>query len=87
MTEELKREIEAIRARNEGVTADKAWETSKTRRILIAVYTYLVAWAYLAAIGVGKAYLHALVPPGAFLISTLTMPYAKKLWLRHYFNN
>jgi len=38
----LKIEIEKIKGRNRRVEADKAWETSLTRKILIAVLTYFV---------------------------------------------
>lgn len=43
----LEKRIEIIEARNKRVEADKAWETSWTRKISIAVLTYLVVVAYL----------------------------------------
>lgn len=85
LMESLKSDIEEIQLRNKGVTADKAWEISFIRRALIAVYTYLAVWGFLTVIEVESAALNALVPPSAFLISTLTMPYAKNIWLKHYF--
>ena len=39
----LEAEINKIRERNKKVEADKAWETSWTRRFLILVLTYIVA--------------------------------------------
>lgn len=73
-----------LRARNARVEADKAWETSKTRRICIAVFTYIVASVYLAFLGVPQFYLHAAVPTVGFLLSTLTLPFIKSWWLQKY---
>jgi hypothetical protein len=40
---DIESEIQKIKERNARVEADKAWETSKTRRLAIAVFTYIVA--------------------------------------------
>ena len=40
--EQIKSDIEQIKQRNARVEADKAWETSLFRKILIAVLTYIV---------------------------------------------
>jgi len=39
---DTKKEIKNIIKRNKKVEADKAWETSFSRKILIAVLTYIV---------------------------------------------
>ena len=36
----IKQDIRSIKERNARVEADKAWETSMTRKVLIAVLTY-----------------------------------------------
>lgn len=82
----LHENIEDIQSRNARVEADKAWETSKTRRTVIAVGTYVMACAYLAFLDVPQFYLHAAVPPAAFLISTLTLPFIKDWWIRKHRN-
>ena len=74
-------DIEALHKRNSRVEADKAWETSKTRRAVIAIGTYVIACAYLAFLQVPQFYLHAAVPPVAFLISTLSLPIIKTWWV------
>ena len=38
----FEKEIKKIQERNKRVELDKAWETSKTRKISIAILTYLV---------------------------------------------
>ncbi|HLC48086.1 MAG TPA: hypothetical protein VJI13_03340 [Candidatus Norongarragalinales archaeon] len=77
----LEKEIREIKHRNLRVEADKAWETSITRRVLLAVFTYLAIGAYLQAIMLPDPWLNAIVPSVAFMLSTLTLPFFKKLWL------
>lgn len=74
-------ELDSIRERNARVEADKAWETSWTRRLIIAGGTYIIVCVYLMVLGVQGAVLHALVPPGAYILSTLTLPVFKRLWI------
>lgn len=76
----LEKRIEEIENRNKRVEADKAWETSWTRKISIAVLTYLVVVAYLHFVIHINPWLNALVPVVGFLISTFTISYLKKLW-------
>lgn len=78
---ELEREIEKINERNSRVEKDKAWETSLTRRSLLTFFTYLAIGVYLQAIDVPLPWLNAIVPAVAFMLSTLTLPFFKKLWL------
>lgn len=74
--------IEDILQRNARVELDKAWETSKTRRVIISCITYLTAASFLKLIG-NEAYLvNALVPVGGYLLSTLSLPFIKTLWIR-----
>jgi len=77
----LEERVAAIEARNARVEADKAWETSFARRAALMIFTYAAVGAYLAAIGVPDAWLNAIVPAVAFMLSTLTLPYLKKAWL------
>ncbi|OHA00960.1 MAG: hypothetical protein A3C12_02670 [Candidatus Sungbacteria bacterium RIFCSPHIGHO2_02_FULL_49_20] len=80
--ENLEQRIQKIEDRNQGVEADKAWETSWTRRILLSVFTYLAIGVYMWAIDILRPWLNAVVPAVAFMLSTLTMPFFKKLWVR-----
>jgi sterol desaturase/sphingolipid hydroxylase (fatty acid hydroxylase superfamily) len=81
---EVEKELKLIKNRNERVELDKAWETSFTRKILIFIFTYLAVGVYLWAIGVSRPWLNAIVPAVAFVLSTLTMPFFKRLWARTY---
>lgn len=77
----LEKRVAEIERRNARVEADKAWETSLARRGALVLFTYLAVGAYLAAIGVKDAWLNAIVPAVAFMLSTLTLPYLKEIWL------
>jgi len=81
--EELKQEINKIIERNKRVEIDKAWETSYMRRILLAIFTYLAIGIYLRVINVPNPWLNAIVPAIAFMLSTLTMPFFKKIWTKY----
>ena len=76
--------IVKIERRNELVSAEKAWETSWTRRIAIAVLTYAVVASYLYFVIKIDPWLNALVPVVGFLLSTLTIGYLKKLWMKRF---
>ncbi len=78
----MKEQLDQIRERNRRVEIDKAWETSKTRRGIIAVMTYGVVVLFLYVVGVSRPFLNALVPTGGFLLSTLTLSVFKKMWVK-----
>ena len=74
-------DVQAIKERNTRVEADKAWEISWARRILIAVGTYIIIGAYLTYLHVEQAWLHAVVPAVAYMISTLGLGFVKNIWI------
>ena len=80
--EDLEQRVQKIENRNRKVEADKAWETSWTRRILLTLFTYLAIGAYMWAIDIPIPWLNAVVPAVAFMLSTLTMPFFKKIWIQ-----
>lgn len=80
---DLEQRVQKIEERNAGVEADKAWETSWTRGILLALFTYIVVTLFIWVIGVPNPGLSGLVPAAGFLISTLTIPFFKSLWLKN----
>ncbi|HLD42028.1 MAG TPA: hypothetical protein VJB06_03250 [archaeon] len=80
----LEKRVKEIEIRNSKVESDKRWETSYTRRALLMIFTYLAVGLYLNAIKVSEPWLNAIVPSVGFLLSTLTLPAFKKLWLKNY---
>lgn len=81
MTENLEQKIREIEERNRKVEVNKAWETSWTRRLLLTVFTYLAIGIYLWVVKIPRPWLNAIVPAVAFMLSTLTMPFFKKMWV------
>lgn len=78
---DLEKEIELIKERNKRVEADKAWETSWTRKICIAVLTYLVVVAYnYGIVQIDNIFLSSLVPVMGFLLSTLSLKVIRNIW-------
>lgn len=79
--EQLQLEIEEIKKRNQRVEADKAWETSWARKIIIFLLTYTVIVIFFFFTELPSPFLNAIVPSLAFVLSTLTVPVFKKWWL------
>jgi hypothetical protein len=79
--EELKLQIEEIKSRNKKVEADKAWETSFFRKIIIFIFTYIVIVLFFFFARLPNPFLNAIVPAVAFLISTMTIPIFKSWWI------
>ena len=77
----LEEEIQRIKERNKRVEKDKAWEVSKTRRIVICILTYIVVLTYSYIIKkVNNIFLSSLVPVIGFFLSTLSLKFIRKLW-------
>lgn len=79
----LEERIKKIEERNSNVELDKAWETSYSRKILLALFTYIAIALYLNFIVHIDPWINAIVPSVGFLLSTLTLPYFKKLWSKY----
>lgn len=75
---ELEKRIKDIEQRNKRVELDKAWETSKTRKICIMILTYIVVVIYSYLIRkYSNIFLTSLVPIIGFVLSTLSL---RKIW-------
>ncbi len=81
--EDLEKEINLIKQRNKRVEREKSWEVSWTRRIMVAVLTYVVVAVFFFYVGAPDPMETAIVPTIAFLLSTLSAPFIKKLWLKY----
>ncbi len=77
----LVKEIEEIKIRNKRVELDKKWETSSTRKICIAILTYIVVIIYSTIISkTSNVFLSSLVPVIGFTLSTLSLKVIRKWW-------
>jgi len=78
----IKNTIKKIQKRNQKVELDKAWETSFTRKIIIAILTYLVIVNFFYFAWFDKPFINAIVPTLWFLLSTLSMNFFRKIWVK-----
>ncbi|MBA3723468.1 MAG: hypothetical protein H0W89_01055 [Candidatus Levybacteria bacterium] len=81
--EVLKTEVEKLKTRNKRVEANKAWETSFTRKVTLAGLTYFVIGLTLTTIKNPDPWINAIIPTLGFLLSTLSLPYIKDVWERY----
>lgn len=78
----LETRIEKIEQRNQKVEADKAWETSLTRKLLIAIMTYITIVLFFYVAELPKPFVNSIVPTVGFVLSTLSLPYFKSIWIK-----
>ena len=81
----IEKELSLIKDRNRRVELDKAWETSFARKIVILVLTYCIIVLFMYVSHIVKPWLNAIVPTIGFFLSTLTLPFIKKWWIKKHF--
>jgi hypothetical protein len=81
--EDLQTQINEIKQRNARVEADKARETSRARKIIIALLTYIVIIIFFYTAKLPHPRLNAIVPTIGFILSTLGFDAIKKMRLQH----
>lgn len=79
---ELQEKISKIEDRNRRVEGDKLWETCWLRKILIILFTFVFASAYLYVANTTNPLLGAIVPCVGFFLSTITIKPIKKYYLK-----
>ena len=78
---DLEKNVEEILERNKRVELDKKWETCTTRKVCIAILTYIVVIIYSFLISkTSNVLLSSLVPVMGFLLSTLSLNAVRKVW-------
>lgn len=80
---DMEKEIKLIKERNARVEADKAWETSLTRTVLVGTITYVSILILMLVLGTQKPFFSALVPMLGFVLSIQSIPIVKKWWLKN----
>jgi len=78
----FEKEIKKIQERNKKVELDKAWETSKTRKVSIAVLTYFVMVLVMYSLNMGSPFVGAIIPTLGFTLSTFSLDFIKAFWKR-----
>ncbi len=83
----VKIRLDVIEQRNKKVELDKAWETSWTRKIIIAVLTYIIVVLLFVVAQLPKPFVNSIIPTTGFVLSTLSLPFFKRLWIKHRIKN
>ena len=78
----LEQEIKDLKERNKRVELDKTWEISCSRKIIIAILTYLVIVVFFYFAQLPKPWVNSIVPTIGFVLSTLSLSWFKKIWLK-----
>lgn len=89
MEERLKKledEMLLVKERNQKVEMDKSWEISPIRALSILILTYIFASIALYAIGATNFLLGAIIPTLGYFLSTQSLPFIKKRWIKNHFN-
>jgi len=80
---DVEKRLNAIEQRNKKVELDKAWETSLSRKIIIAVLTYLTIVLFFFVAQLPKPFINSIVPTTGFILSTLSLSFFKRLWIKY----
>jgi preprotein translocase subunit SecF len=81
--EQIKKDIEEIKKRNDRVEKDKAWEISLFRKALITILTYVVIVLFFFFAELPKPFVNAIVPTLGFILSTLSVSFIKNIWIKN----
>ena len=79
---DVEKRLNAIEQRNKKVELDKDWETSWSRKIIIAVLTYAIIVLFFFVAQLPKPFINSIVPTAGFVLSTLSLPFFKRLWIK-----
>jgi hypothetical protein len=75
-------EIKRIITRDKQRDAEEAWESSITRKVSIAIVTYIVLVPIMFALDITKPFASAVIPAVAYLLSVLGLEFIKKIWIK-----
>jgi preprotein translocase subunit SecF len=79
----IEKRLTAIEDRNKKVELDKAWETSLSRKVIISILTYLTIVLFFCVAKLPKPFINSIVPTTGFVLSTLSLPYFKRIWINY----
>lgn len=78
----LETQMQAVLKRNQKVEENKAWETSRTRLFIITIITYVTMVLVFSVLHSSQPLRDALVPTTGFFLSTLSLPFVRRVWDR-----
>ncbi len=80
---EIEKRLTAIEQRNKRVELNKAWETSFARKIIITLLTYITIVLFFLIAQLPKPFINSIVPTAGFVLSTLSLPFFKRMWIKY----
>lgn len=80
--ESLRLEMEKIKERNKRVETDKAWETSKTRNLFIALSAFTLIYIVMRQVNADHPLENALLGSIAYYLSTQSYGILRSWWLK-----
>ena len=81
--DDIEKRLNAIEQRNKRVELDKSWETSFARKIIITLLTYITIVLFFLIAQLPKPFINSIVPTTGFVLSTLSLPFFKRLWIKY----
>jgi len=76
----LEEQMRGVHARNQRVELHKSWETSWARVISLTLITYVTMILVFYMLGRNDPLVQALVPTAGFFLSTLPLPFVRRVW-------
>ncbi len=80
---DIEKRLNAIEQRNNKVELNKSWEESLSRKIIIAFLTYTTIVLFFFVAQLPKPFINSIVPTVGFVLSTLSLPFFKKIWIKY----
>jgi len=80
----IEKRLGLIEERNKKVELDKSWETSLARKIVISILTYFTIVLFFFVAQLPKPLINSIVPTLGFVLSTLSLPFFKRIWIRYF---
>lgn len=77
---EIETKLAAVLERNARVDLNKSWETSWVRLFSVTMVTYLTMTLVFSVLHSARPLLDALVPTTGFFLSTLSLPFVRRIW-------
>jgi hypothetical protein len=78
----IEEEIINLKLRNKKVDLDKKWETSLTRKSVVALLTYCSMIILMSVLKTQNPFLDAIIPTLGYLLSTLSLGFVKNRWIK-----
>lgn len=62
----------------------KKWEMSKVRLLILSATTYVVIAFFMYLFEIEDPLVNAIIPGSAYILSTISVPFIRKVWVRSY---